>query len=109
MYLYLLTNTVNGKQYVGITSRTMPQRLAEHAGVAQRGRSTIIAHAIAKHGIENFVMRVLAEVETWEELAAMERQAIQEYQTFMPQGYNMTLGGDGTLAPLGGRMSRVPD
>lgn len=100
MYLYKLSNNVNGKSYIGITIRPVKKRLADHLGVAKRGRTTLIARALRKYGLDAFTLTVLAEASTYEELCEMERVAIQEYDTFNPHGYNLTLGGEGTLGRL---------
>lgn len=100
MVLYLLTNTVNGKQYVGITTQPIARRWSDHVSKAHQGRQTIIALAMRKHGAEMFTMTLLGEASSWEELCAMEQAAIASYQTFHPHGYNMTHGGDGTLGRL---------
>jgi group I intron endonuclease len=100
MYLYLMTNTVNGKQYVGITTRTLEVRFHEHCFVALRGRKTLIAAAIRKYGSDAFRIELLAEALDYTTLQQMERAAIAQQGTFRPHGYNLTLGGEGTLGRL---------
>jgi len=34
--VYVATNKINGKQYVGLTQRTLAQRWYEHTGVSPR-------------------------------------------------------------------------
>lgn len=97
MYLYLLTNTVNGKGYVGITTQPMPTRFRDHLSKARNGGKTVIAQALRKYGKEAFTVTLLAEATAWEELTAMEQDAIMHYNTLVPHGYNMTRGGDGIL------------
>lgn len=100
MYLYKLYNTITEKGYIGITIRPVKKRLAEHFNVAKRGRSTLIARALAKYGMEAFTLTILGQAESWDELCAMEREAIMLHQTFKPDGYNLTRGGEGTLGRL---------
>lgn len=97
MYLYLLTNTVNEKKYVGITTQAVPTRWRDHLAKARGAGRTAIAHAIRKYGKEAFIITILGEAASWEDLCTMEREAIEKYQTFGHLGYNMTRGGDGTL------------
>ena len=98
MYLYLLTNTAHEPQklYVGITSRPVNRRLMEHFNTASK-KTTLIARALHKYGSDAFTLTVLGKADSWEELCAMEQAAIVQYNTFVPHGYNLTRGGDGTL------------
>lgn len=50
-YIYLITNKVNGKQYVGQTSRTIEKRIAEHFYVND---NLPIHNSIKKYGKDNF-------------------------------------------------------
>ena len=96
MYIYILTNKVNGKQYVG-QSINDPEgsrgRLRQHFRSADAGRSAIDS-AIKKHGKENFEYEVLnykgASIEA---LNAIEVWKIKQYDTLRPNGYNLTTGG----------------
>lgn len=87
--LYCLTCLVNGKAYIGITSRAPNERWAEH----RRSRQSMIGAAIRKYGIENFVLDVLQTVAHAQEAAAAERDWIAFHDTMAPQGYNLNAGG----------------
>jgi group I intron endonuclease len=95
--IYLVTNTVNGKQYVGYTSVSLDARRAGHQKAAARGRSTAIASAIRKYGIDAFDWDVIFEHDDiqWTK-DTMEPYFIDWYGTY-EDGYNLTLGGEGTL------------
>lgn len=94
MQLYCLTFP-NGKKYIGITSKTAQERFKEHCHPSyKRG---LCQHAIHKYGKENVVLTVLATVDNWELLCLAEIEAIEKFNTFYPNGYNMTLGGEGNL------------
>ena len=97
MYLYLMTNSVNGKQYIGITTQQLKRRRNAHFNFALRGGDTVFMRAIRKHGTEAFTMEHIGEASTWEDLMHMEREAIASYNTLVPHGYNMTQGGEGLL------------
>lgn len=98
--IYKITNTVNTKSYVGFTSKTLKQRWRKHRHDAKTGRKTYLCNAIRKYGHQNFEKEVLFKTEN-EELAksVMEEKCIKEHQTHWSHGsgYNMTMGGDGTL------------
>lgn len=97
MYLYLMTNSVNGKQYVGVTTQKLIRRRNAHFNTALRGGDTVFMRAIRKYGPEAFTLEQIGEASTWEDLMVMERDAIIHYGTLVPYGYNMTQGGEGLL------------
>lgn len=94
-YVYLVTNHVNGKRYVGLTKTTLRKRWWAHTGIARRGGKTLMAYAIRKYGEASFTIQVLEEVEDVALLPDRERAWIKELNTFAPNGYNLTSGGDG--------------
>lgn len=94
MLLYLITNTVNGKQYVGITNGTLKRRFGDHVLASKRPRVPLHL-AIAKYGREVFRVEELARGRSREELCEMEREEIARRGTLAPAGYNLTPGGDG--------------
>lgn len=59
MEIYLITNLINGKQYVGQTIYTAEQRFKQHL----RG-DLYIDKAIRKYGVENFKLEVLCRCKT---------------------------------------------
>lgn len=97
MIVYLVTNTVNGKKYVGITSKSLPHRWSQHCYLADRAteKSYAIHRAIAKYGRDAFTREVLATAQSMSDLNTLEIAAIAEHQSFGPNGYNMTAGGGG--------------
>lgn len=100
MILYLATNTINGKQYIGITSRSLSSRIAQHlraAGKALSPNSPFYA-ALRKYGRAAFRIEPIAWTDSWESLCSLERSAIALYATVAPSGYNLTLGGEGNVA-----------
>lgn len=95
MHVYVITNAVNGKRYVGITDVGVDQRWKLHIQHAQYGARQAFACTIRKHGIESFKVDVLEECPDRETLYTREMHWIAELGTFIPRGYNMTLGGEG--------------
>lgn len=88
--VYLMTDTTNGKLYVGQTIHTAERRFKEHFY-----EPTYIGNAMRTHGIENFTIEVIAVCESREELDACEITKIAEYDCMAPNGYNLTEGGEG--------------
>lgn len=95
--VYKLTNTTNGKVYIGITSRDEPARWSEHKVRAKQGlRNSRLYDAIRKYGPDAFKREVIASASTEDELRELERRYIQEFDTYN-KGYNSNLGGHGFL------------
>lgn len=90
MITYVVTNKLNGKQYVGQTTRTMERRWDLHCY-----KGNALHKAIVKYGKENFSYRTLSECKTIEQLNDAEAYWIDHLQTLAPNGYNLTTGGDG--------------
>lgn len=89
--IYLATNNVNGKQYVGQTIRTVKERWYEHCYYALRGitNNSAVDRAIAKYGADSFAVETIAEGVPVEGLCALETEKIIEYGTLSPNGYNL--------------------
>lgn len=92
--IYLITNTVNGKQYVGQTLQSLKRRWQSHRAAVSGASDLAIHRAIRKYGHESFTIEVVAE--SYEPfLDTVEKLAIWSYQSHTSQnGYNMTAGGD---------------
>lgn len=100
MRAYLVTNTVNGKQYVGITTKTVAQRWRKHVGDRTRDCGCrALSRALRRYGPEAFTVEHVASARTLEDLKEVERELIQQHGTLAPKGYNLTSGGDGGWRP----------
>ena len=95
MIVYCLENKINNKKYVGITTGSLENRLSQHLYESVGNRKKIIHKAIYKYGIDNFNVSVLYNCDSLDELKLSEIHYISELNTLIPNGYNMTLGGDG--------------
>ncbi len=94
-YVYLITNTVNGKQYVGQTTLPISRRWVQHRSSAKKGSGFALHAAIRKYGEAAFTLEVLEVLHTSEDLRASERRHIVDRESTSPKGYNLTLGGEG--------------
>lgn len=97
--VYLVTNLINGKRYVGITSQGVEERFKQHMWDAHKGSKTLFHNAIRKYGVENFKLETL-ESNIPDDLAGeREQHYIKAYDSYYPsrKGYNMTEGGNGTV------------
>ncbi len=88
--VYLITNIENKKQYVGITKFSIEERFFQHTK-----RGFLLTEAIQKYGEQNFFIELVEEVESTERAYELEIFYIQKYNTKVPNGYNLTDGGDG--------------
>lgn len=93
-YIYLVTNKINGKQYVGQTTMNVDLRFSKHCLKSQyRSR---LSYAIEKYGKQNFVVETIDFAIDQHELDVLERIYIFAYQTTdQRNGYNVTKGGRG--------------
>ena len=88
--IYLITNIENTKKYVGITKFSLNERFSQHIK-----RGFLLTEAIQKYGCQNFSIDLIEEVESAERAYELEQYYIREYNTKVPNGYNLTDGGDG--------------
>ena len=89
--VYIHTNKINGKRYVGVTTRKPEYRWKNGEGYKDQPH---FYSAIQKYGWDNFSHFIL-EVDTPELMYQLEKQYIEYYQTTNPdKGYNKSLGGE---------------
>ena len=96
--IYIITNKINDKIYVGKTERTIEERWKQHqyAMSSPNKKHYKLYAAMNKYGLENFSICLLEECSN---------QLLNERETYWIKrmdsynnGYNMTLGGDGTYS-----------
>ena len=92
-FIYKITNLINGKPYVGQTTRSIEVRFREHANC----KTSFIGKAIRKYGYENFKIEILEECDTLEQLNEREKFFIAAFNSMSPNGYNLTGGGEGKI------------
>jgi group I intron endonuclease len=88
MYIYKVTNNINGKVYIGQSTKSIDESSDYY------GSGLLIKHAIKKYGIENFTKDILCECISIEELNDRERFYINQYDS-VNIGYNISIGGNG--------------
>lgn len=86
MFVYLTTNLLNSKQYVG-------QTVADNKNYL--GSGLLLLKTIKKYGKEIFSREILTECSSQEELDEQEIFWIDKLNTLKPNGYNLDLGGNG--------------
>jgi group I intron endonuclease len=91
MFVYLITNTINGKRYVGQTRQTLAKRWIAHCS---KNRCRYLYNAIQKYGRQSFSIESIVEVPTLELANEFEIEYIERYKTQYPNGYNICSGGE---------------
>jgi len=95
--IYLLTNKVNGKQYVGFSSNYEKRMNWYKSGAKGSKRKSKIISALKKYGWDSFESEIIYTNDDVEyTLNVMENKYINEYNTYK-EGYNLTEGGEGCL------------
>lgn len=99
MIVYIITNKVNGKRYIGQTVRTVAERWYHHVYNAMSGRRKYPLHnAIRKYGKENFEIKELSRSNSLKELNYRENYCIKIFKTLTSNGgYNLATGGGNSL------------
>lgn len=92
-YVYMITNEINGKVYVGKTEESIQKRFVEHCNDSKKARckNRPLYRAMNKYGCENFTVSLLEETDQPE---LREEFWINQKQSYH-NGYNATRGGDG--------------
>lgn len=90
-WLYKISNTINDKLYIGITIDP-DRRWKQHSTFNTNCQA--IKNAMRKHGVENFNFELLCCGED-DYIEDLEIKAIHAYNSQSPDGYNITIGGEG--------------
>lgn len=99
--IYMYTNKINNKKYIGQTNRPKQRKIEHLSHSTKRGASTHFYNAIRKYGWENFEYKVLETVHADDSntlksiLNNKEIFWINHYDsTNKSKGYNFSLGGN---------------
>ena len=93
-FIYKITNIINGHTYVGKTTKTIEQRWEEHQNKARQHPNRYLYDAMNCYGYDNFSIEEIEEC-CKEVLDEREKYWIAQLNTLIPNGYNMTIGGEG--------------
>jgi len=99
--LYLITNLINKKTYVGITIGSLDKRLKSHISQAiNKNRKNPLANAIRKYGVGKFKIKLIKKSIKYDDIQYEEVKEIQKRNS-IKKGYNVALGGSlGTSRPI---------
>uniref|UniRef100_A0A6C0DEF8 GIY-YIG domain-containing protein n=1 Tax=viral metagenome TaxID=1070528 RepID=A0A6C0DEF8_9ZZZZ len=101
-YIYKITNMVNKKAYIGVTTETNPnRRWSNHKSHNRQGNGCpFLMKAFKKYGEESFKFEVLI-ICFDEDVFRFEEDYIKKYNTLSPNGYNVATGGKTNQSFLG--------
>jgi group I intron endonuclease len=99
--VYLITNQINNKKYVGITTKTLKLRWWQHCYVSEKKTARAIGKAIKHFGKENFRIELMDELQniSQKDLLFKETFYIDKYDTFIDggNGYNLVKENEANL------------
>jgi group I intron endonuclease len=93
--IYKAENKVNGKIYIGKTSKPLVQRIHDHEKSASNGSPFYFHKAIRKYGVSGFLWIPISKHYSEDKLNKMEMYYIKYLGSKIPDGYNSTDGGEG--------------
>lgn len=101
MYIYIITNLINEKYYIGKTTNpNLHWYLSNKRWAAKHGNpgNMPIVDAISKYGLDNFAIEILATANNDEELCSLEKLWIGLLNSRNSDcGYNICMGGEGRV------------
>ena len=94
--IYRITNTVNGKSYIGKTGMNFGDRWDSHRSLLRNGKhfNPYLQNAWNKYGEDVFEFKILQVVENVDDLNELEIQYISDYRE-RGISYNLSDGGNG--------------
>lgn len=94
MVIYMVKNKINGKVYIGQTTKSLDKRISGHLKESKNDKNDRpFLNAIKKYGIDNFEWEVIDEALSIDELDEKEIYWISEHNSLTPNGYNVLGGG----------------
>ena len=89
--VYIHTNKINGKKYIGITRQNPKRRWQKGCGYDR----TYFGNAIKKYGWDGFTHEIVAEKRSEKDACELEIALIKYYKTNQREyGYNISAGGE---------------
>lgn len=102
MFVYEIRNVVTNKRYIGQSSQKDQQRLWEHKTYLKKGnhQNRHLQRAWNKYGEDNFVISILENCNSLDELNRLETHYVNLYKTLDRKfGYNIRGPGDNKFMP----------
>lgn len=84
-YVYKITNTINGKIYIGVHK-------TDNLEDSYMGSGTLIKRSIKKHGVENFIKEYIQFFDDYQSCLDLEELLVTEAFIASPHNYNIKGG-----------------
>ena len=105
-YCYKITNTVNSKVYIGITT-DVRKRFVQHKWESNKNNNPLYK-SIRKYGFDKFNVSVIDTKETWTDICIVEISIIKKLNAMDRQyGYNLSAGGEGAYGAVRSKETRL--
>lgn len=89
--VYKISNTVNDRLYVGLTTGSLQKRWREHKCAANTNVDKPLYRAMQKHGVDKFKIELLYTAMSFEDMRQAELKFIKELNAHVNDGgYNLT-------------------
>lgn len=98
MIVYLAKNIINGKVYIGKTTKNISYRIKSHIthSKSKESKKYPFIRALLKYGYDNFIWGTICECSNEKELDEFEKYYIKVFNSRNSTlGYNITAGGEG--------------
>lgn len=98
--IYKVSNTVNGKVYIGQTIKTLEARKKQHVKESEKDnpKKLYFHNALHKYGIAAFNWELIDRAENASQLNDKEQDWITYYGSYGKYGYNLTPGGNAKIS-----------
>jgi group I intron endonuclease len=95
--IYLIKNKINNKYYIGKTEENFYRRWTFHKWQLKNNihENKHLQRAFNKYGLDNFEFKILVVCNANDDINKLEKEYIEIYDSYK-NGYNQTLGGEGT-------------
>lgn len=92
MFIYKISNKINSKVYIGLTTNSVKERWRQHCQASKFNHRPLYC-AMREFGLENFYIEQIDKANSLMELGNLERYYIKKYNSQI-NGYNLTAGGE---------------
>lgn len=93
--IYSIFCLTSKKLYIGQTTNSLREKIRSYKNDCKFSKNPRpIILAMRKYGFESFIFKTIAIAYSRQELDFLERKLISEFNTLLPNGYNVELGGN---------------